>query len=1477
MLKKLSVLICLLISPSSLQATELFNDAFETWTSSVGNWTATRAGSGNVVITTNTLARDGTKCLASIDSSASYSESNIYKDNLTLGSTNYMRYYLYLPETTFWSQLGNSAYVRIGKIYSSLGVSAGTAVYLQAGKTSSGARVVRLYQTSGGGSTSSSCTVSADSWFCFEVMVPTPTISSDIRWWINGTEQVKLNANISSMGYWRGIDIGIWDNNPSLTPLYTIYFDELIVADTYIGPLPIDVTPPTNIATVNDGLGTDASFTYSTTTLSANWTASSDPQTNISKYYYAIGTTQGGTQTADWTIVTTTYVTKTGLTLTMGTTYYFSVKAENGAGLQTANTTYSDGQFIKLDATAPGTVTTVRDGLVADVSSTTSSTQLYANWDEAADAESGISTYFYAIGTTLGASDIVGWTDNEGTNLYTYESSLSLTVGTTYYFAVKAVNGSGVAGGAINSNGQFACGDVTPPSQITTVNDGISGIDLDTTNSTTTLSANWMASADAESGISKYQYAIGTTQGGTQTLVWTDNSISTSTNVTKTNLLLTRGTTYYFTVRAVNGSQLAGTPQNSDGILVSPIVTVSTPSLGAPWPSPPQIIIFKLDDWELHDSGSINGAQACIDMHNEFANYGSTVNWVMYCLAESDKYTQSVRNQASAAGVGLGWSGYTEAGSTMRKLLFTQGSEVGGHTEPIANSVAYNTDVQEQMIQILKDEFADVGLENIYAIHAHSSFADDSFFQANAATGMEYNPTFVSNMDNKQFFWPCKMQNEWPFTGYRNDGYPFDAAATDYSNLWAVFRQMPLRADNGETRYWSSMYHTNAEDTDFLPVSGPYGSYQRTPADAKRFVYDSFMMTFNYLYGSNRAPFVFSLHPFQMDPEGRAHSSDFWNPYLKDSIHDFLYTVLVSSKAQYPNTYVWTYHQALEYVRTGDVDHVIAMGNGQGSDTTPPTAPDQVNDGTGADVDSTYSTSQLSANWTAGSDPESGIGKYWYAIGTSAGATNVVAWTGNGTNTSVTKTNLTLTVGTTYYFTVKSENGQGTESLTVTNSNGQYVKIDYTPPDWSIGAEVRDGTGVTDLLFTYSTTTLSANWDTSTDPESGVAHYRYAIGTSPGTTDITGWTDNVILTSVTKSGLTLSVGSTYYFSVIAENASGVQGNILTSDGQYVNFDNNPPTTPAAIRDGLSTTSDDDTTLWLTVLSANWDASTAASGIVRYYYAVGTAPSTADVVDWTATANGAVLSVTKQLTLTKGTTYYFSVKAENGSGLQSGIATTDGILVTGDVTPPLTIAHVYDGLGDDISTSDSLTELSANWDSTSDPETSVIKYWYAIGTSAGASDVLGWTNNDLNTSVTHTGLALTTGRTYYFSVVAENGAGSKSIAANSDGQTATGLGGETVVGFDATKIGPNPFVVSRIGGGGVAGSTMKFTKIPSGSKLIIYTISGKLVSDLTETSNNTISWNGKNTSGDVIAQGVYIYCLKDSNGNKKTGKIAVKTE
>ena len=110
-------------------------------------------------------------------------------------------------------------------------------------------------------------------------------------------------------------------------------------------------------------------------------------------------------------------------------------------------------------------------------------------------------------------------------------------------------------------------------------------------------------------------------------------------------------------------------------------------------------------------------------------------------------------------------------------------------------------------------------------------------------------------------------------------------------------------------------------------------------------------------------------------------------------------------------------------------------------DTTAPSAPANVRDGTGADISTTSSTTQLSANWDAAHDAESGISGYQYAIGTSAGGTQTVNWTSLGNVTTVTKTGLSLSKGRPITSASRPSTGSG-----LTGSRYEFQRSDGVRP-----------------------------------------------------------------------------------------------------------------------------------------------------------------------------------------------------------------------------------------------------------------------------------------------------------------------------------------------------------------------------------------------------------------------------------------------
>jgi len=108
---------------------------------------------------------------------------------------------------------------------------------------------------------------------------------------------------------------------------------------------------------------------------------------------------------------------------------------------------------------------------------------------------------------------------------------------------------------------------------------------------------------------------------------------------------------------------------------------------------------------------------------------------------------------------------------------------------------------------------------------------------------------------------------------------------------------------------------------------------------------------------------------------------------------------------------------------------------------------------------------------------------------------------------------------------------------------------------------------------------------------------------------------------------------------------------------------------------------------------------------------------------------------------------FTVVAEDEADNQSAAVEVTIVL---DTTPPSTPQVEDDG-----EYTLSTTELHAGWLS-EDYETGVVAYQYGISTIPDNPDVIDWTYAGVQTEVTHIGLNLISGQTYYFLVQAKNG-------------------------------------------------------------------------------------------------------------------------
>lgn len=395
-----------------------------------------------------------------------------------------------------------------------------------------------------------------------------------------------------------------------------------------------------------------------------------------------------------------------------------------------------------------------------------------------------------------------------------------------------------------------------------------------------------------------------------------------------------------------------------------------------------------------------------------------------------------------------------------------------------------------------------------------------------------------------------------------------------------------------------------------------------------------------------------------------------------------------------------------------------------GSDSTPPLMPIVTDDGSFS-----CSPNALNASWMS-SDPESGISSYEYSVGSAPGLNDVKDWQNAGLEANLTITGLNLLHNISYYINARATNGAGMAS----EGSSDGIKIDLTSP---VISEING-----QLTYSKLTFTLQA-----ADPESGVSKMQYALLSSSDIPADPNWVTTASVGEIEIPG-TYANGQVYYVIARAANVAGAWSEIRKSN--VIRLDKTPPSTPVITDDGA---------FWFdqTTIHASWTSTDTESGIDHYSYCIGSSAGIDNIVKWTNTNENSITLTS--LNLINGVTYYISVWAINGVGLESLTGISDGITI--DTTPPSQPSVMDDGEYTNISES-----LHASWIS-NDAQSGIAEYEYCIGASPGSANIVSWTST-LQTSVTANNLLLEPGIPYYFSVRAKNQAGKWSMVGSSDG-------------------------------------------------------------------------------------------------------------
>lgn len=364
------------------------------------------------------------------------------------------------------------------------------------------------------------------------------------------------------------------------------------------------------------------------------------------------------------------------------------------------------------------------------------------------------------------------------------------------------------------------------------------------------------------------------------------------------------------------------------------------------------------------------------------------------------------------------------------------------------------------------------------------------------------------------------------------------------------------------------------------------------------------------------------------------------------------------------------------------------------------------------------------------SDPHSGISKLEYAL-TETTSPETIQWF---SSLDLLKTETNPVEGQTYYLAVSATNGTGLSSIEYT----EPFIIDQSAPllTVTVGSEQKDNRIYQAQVITK-------------DPETMVVKLEYAIGSTPGATDLSmglpgadakGWISltNPAERMEIRQYAEIRVGTTYYFTVKAYNIAGGVTTVTTLGTKVIAND------APVVRDDGNFTSENES------LHFEWAYPNNPETIQAYEYQIRSEEGL--VKAWTETRDTSLL--VNGLQLQHNLKYYCDVRAIFESGSISAIGTSDGILV--DLTPPTITEFNYPAysIGNGI---------DLTW-AANDPESGV-KCYVGIGTNPGETLVTkGWLDLGnlkqfrISQDTTGSEIRFEHGRKYYLTLLVENSAG-----------------------------------------------------------------------------------------------------------------------
>ena len=343
-----------------------------------------------------------------------------------------------------------------------------------------------------------------------------------------------------------------------------------------------------------------------------------------------------------------------------------------------------------------------------------------------------------------------------------------------------------------------------------------------------------------------------------------------------------------------------------------------------------------------------------------------------------------------------------------------------------------------------------------------------------------------------------------------------------------------------------------------------------------------------------------------------------------------------------------------------------------------------------------------------------------------------------------------------FNFSPQDQNGNPRGTYTET-TDGSQVIYDNTAP---VINHLYEGSFTEDKDNILSTDSLHLGM-AGGDSLSGIARFYFALGTSPGAADVVPWAYTKSIADTLLTGLALQPGVQYFASAYAIDRVGNKSETLSGDGFMVPLQIDETET---IVESISIASN----------NRSFTQGAKAEDVISLIFrtkepikrpVVMIAGNTADVVgfgdNWFATKTMAPSD-------SEGVVQFnFTPEDLNGDPRGSYSETTDGSQVIYDNSAPV-ISHLYEGSfaqdRDNILTTDSLYLGMAG----SDPLSGIGQFYFALGTSPGAADVVPWVQTKSIADTLLTGLALQSDVQYFVSAYAIDRVGNKSETRSGDG-------------------------------------------------------------------------------------------------------------